>query len=92
MASLVPPTNGFVASEAMKFYDRIGKPEKSTEVIRKAVEQAPENLSLRSHLSTRLRNHGDVEAAEKVLLEARTLWQQLAHGHIRKLKQNAHVI
>jgi tetratricopeptide (TPR) repeat protein len=64
------PTNGFVASEAMKFYDRIGKPEKSTEVIRKAVEQAPENLSLRSHLSTRLRNHGEVEAAEQVLLEA----------------------
>ncbi len=64
------PTNGFVASEAMKFYDRIGKSEKATEVIRKAVEQAPENLSLRSHLSTRLRNHGEVEAAEQVLLDA----------------------
>jgi tetratricopeptide (TPR) repeat protein len=64
------PTNGFVAGEAMRFYDRIGKPEKSTTLIRRAVEQAPENLSLRSQLATRLRNEGEADAAEQVLLEA----------------------
>jgi tetratricopeptide (TPR) repeat protein len=64
------PTNGLVATEAMRFYDKIGKPEKSTDLIRAAVEAAPENLSLRSQLATRLRNGGDPDAAEQVLLEA----------------------
>jgi tetratricopeptide (TPR) repeat protein len=64
------PTSGFVTGETMRFYDGIGKPEKATAVIRGAVEKAPENLSLRSQLATRLSNQGDPEAAEKVLLEA----------------------
>jgi tetratricopeptide (TPR) repeat protein len=64
------PTNAFLVSEVMRFYDRVRKPEKATQLIREAVEQAPENLSMRSHLATRLRNLGEVEAAEQVLLEA----------------------
>jgi tetratricopeptide (TPR) repeat protein len=64
------PTNAFVASEATKFYDQIRKPAKGTEVIRRAVEQAPENLSLRSSLADRLRRQGDADGAEKVLREA----------------------
>ena len=64
------PTNAFVTSEATRFYDQIRKPDKATEVIRSAVEQAPENLSLRSNLSDRLRRQGNAEGAEKVLREA----------------------
>ena len=64
------PTNAFVTSEATKFYDQIREPAKATDVIRRAVEQAPENLSLRSNLADRLRREGDAEGAEKVLREA----------------------
>ncbi|MDJ0849242.1 MAG: tetratricopeptide repeat protein [Myxococcota bacterium] len=64
------PTNGFVVTESMRYYDRIGKSEKATGLIRKAADEAPENLSLRSNLATRLRNQGNVEGAEQVLLEA----------------------
>jgi tetratricopeptide (TPR) repeat protein len=64
------PTNAFVTNEATRFYDQIRKPEKGTEVIRSAVEQAPENLSLRANLSDRLRRQGDAEGAEAVLREA----------------------
>jgi tetratricopeptide (TPR) repeat protein len=64
------PTNAFLTGEATRFYDQIGKPDKATETIRRAVDQAPENLSLRSSLSDRLRRQGDAEGAEKVLREA----------------------
>jgi tetratricopeptide (TPR) repeat protein len=64
------PTNAFVTNEATKFYDQLRKPAKATDVIRRAVEQAPENLSLRSNLADRLRRQGDAEGAEKVLREA----------------------
>jgi len=81
------PTNGFVASQAMSFYDRIQKPEKATETIRAAIEAAPENLSLRQALATRLRNAGDPDGAERVLLEAAesfdsaAAWNMLATFH-----------
>jgi len=64
------PTSAFVTGEATRFYEQIRKPEKATEVIRSAVEQAPENLSLRASLSDRLQRQGDAEGAEKVLREA----------------------
>ncbi len=64
------PTNPFVTNEATKFYDAIHKSDKATDVIRRAVEQAPENLSLRANLSDRLRRQGDADGAEKVLREA----------------------
>ena len=64
------PTNPLVTNEATKFYDAIRKADKATEVIRRAVEQAPENLSLRANLSDRLRRQGDVEGADKVLRES----------------------
>ncbi len=64
------PTNAFVTNEATKFYRQIQKTGKATDVIRRAVEQAPENLSLRSNLADELRRQGDAEGAEKVLREA----------------------
>lgn len=64
------PSNAFVIGEAVRFYDRTGDPEKATKLIRRSVEEAPENLSLRSHLGTRLRNRGDFEGAEQVFRDS----------------------
>lgn len=64
------PTSAFVAGEAMRFYDDVHKSDKALDLIRKAVAQAPENLSLRSTLAYRLAKDGEVDAAEKELLDA----------------------
>jgi Flp pilus assembly protein TadD len=54
----------------MGFLDGIEKPESATELIREAVDAAPENLSLRSTLAKLLRAAGEDEEAEQVLVEA----------------------
>lgn len=64
------PSNAFVIGEAMRFYDSTGQSDKATTLIRRAVEEASDNLSLRSQLASRLRTHGDVAGAEQVLLDA----------------------
>jgi len=64
------PTGGFVVRESVRFFELRGNGERATEVIRSAVEGAPENLSLRAQLAQRLAGSGDSEAAEQVLLEA----------------------
>lgn len=64
------PANAFVTGEAMSFYDEIEKPERATELIRKAAAQAPENLSLQASLASRLETTGDTEGATAVLLAA----------------------
>ncbi len=64
------PSDSFVVGQVMRFFDRTGKRERSTELIRKSVEAAPETLSLRSNLANRLSADGDLEAAEEVLVEA----------------------
>jgi len=64
------PTHAFVVTQATRFYDDIGKEGRATEVIRVAVEKAPESLSLRSSLANRLRRQGHNEEAEAVLVEA----------------------
>ena len=69
------PANAFVIGEAMRFHDSSGHPENATKLIRRAVEEAPENLSLRSHLGTRLRNRGDLEGAEQVFRDAAESFQ-----------------
>jgi tetratricopeptide (TPR) repeat protein len=64
------PTDGFLINHVMDFLDGIEKRDRSTDLIRAAVEKAPENLSLRSSLANRLRREGDAEGAEAVLVEA----------------------
>jgi tetratricopeptide (TPR) repeat protein len=64
------PTDSFVVGQSMKFFDQIGKPERSTELIRRSVEAAPEALSLRVNLANRLVRAGKPEEGEQVLLEA----------------------
>jgi tetratricopeptide (TPR) repeat protein len=63
-------TDGFLVNHVMSFLDAIDKPERATELIRSASEQAPENLGLRSSLANRLNAQGDPEAAEAVLVES----------------------
>jgi tetratricopeptide (TPR) repeat protein len=64
------PTDAFLINHVMGFLDGIDEPEKATSLVRKAMESAPENLSLRSTLANRLSSEGDEEGAEKVLVEA----------------------
>jgi tetratricopeptide (TPR) repeat protein len=64
------PGDSFLISQAMNYFDEIGRRDRSTELIRAAVEQAPEGLSLRSSLANRLAAEGDLAAAEAVLTEA----------------------
>lgn len=64
------PTDGFIIDQVMNFLDGVDKRDAATELVRKAVKDAPENLSLRSTLANRLQTNGDSEGAEAVLLEA----------------------
>jgi len=64
------PTDAFLVNHVMSFLDGVEKPDRATDLIRSAVEKAPEDLSLRSTLASRLRRDGDEEEAEKVLVEA----------------------
>ena len=64
------PTDAFLINHVMDFLDGIEKRDRATDLIRTAVEKAPENLSLRSTLANRLRKEGDAEGAEAVLVEA----------------------
>ncbi|MEE9608629.1 MAG: tetratricopeptide repeat protein [Myxococcota bacterium] len=64
------PTETVVLRSAVQFFDDAGKPERATDLLRSAVEQAPENLGLRSSLANRLRFRGQADEAEAVLLEA----------------------
>jgi tetratricopeptide (TPR) repeat protein len=86
------PANAFLTGETMKFYDAIDEPELATALIRKAAEDAPENLSLRASLATRLEAMDDDAGAEKVLLEAvesfksAGAWNLLA-THYRRAQQ-----
>jgi tetratricopeptide (TPR) repeat protein len=71
------PTNGFVLQEATSFYDERGNREKATRVLTRAVEEAPDNLSLHSQLSQRLAAQGDLAGAEKILRDAATQFDSM---------------
>ena len=64
------PTDPVVLNHLVGFFDGIGEHDRATALVRAASDGAPENLQLRGTLANRLRNRGDVEGAEAVLLEA----------------------
>ncbi len=78
------PHHSFVLGQAAEYFDGIGRPERTMKIYRDAIEEAPENLGLRSNLANRLRDRGDVAGAEQVLVEAAETfdsaqaWNQLA--------------
>ncbi|CAG0971322.1 hypothetical protein MYXO_01319 [Myxococcaceae bacterium] len=69
---------------ATQFYDRTARPEKGTELWRKAVAEAPENLSFRVMLAERVARSGKIDEAQAILVEAAEsfgtpgAWQVLA--------------
>lgn len=64
------PADIDVVSSAVEFYDSQGEFENSLEILRKAVQAAPQSRDLRVSLANRLTMLGDAAAAESVLLEA----------------------
>jgi tetratricopeptide (TPR) repeat protein len=64
------PTDPFVISRSIQFFDAIGKRDRATAMIRTAMEKAPEDLQLRSTLANRLDSAGNEAAAEAVLVDA----------------------
>jgi tetratricopeptide (TPR) repeat protein len=84
------PSDSFMVTQSMKFFDEIDRRERSTQLIRAAVELAPESLALRSTLANRLAAGGDAEAAEAVLQESvesfnsAAAWNMLASFHRRQ--------
>jgi tetratricopeptide (TPR) repeat protein len=87
------PSDAFVIPHIVTFFDSIEKSERGTELIRKAVEEAPESLSLRSTLASRLSGQGEPDEAESVLREAvdsfgsASAWSLLV-SHYRQTKQS----
>ena len=73
------PSYPNVVSNAMVFYDARGEFARSLEVVRKAQQEDPASRQLRVLLAERLRNAGEAEKAEALLLEAtQTQHPQLA--------------
>ncbi|MCH2186448.1 tetratricopeptide repeat protein [Myxococcota bacterium] len=64
------PLDFVVVDEAVEFFDAMGKPERSLEIVRGAFEGAPESKSYRLSLVHRLVAAGEVEEAEPLLVEA----------------------
>ncbi len=81
------PTHGMLQQRASDFFVSIGKPGKAIKVWRNAVDETPEDLSLRSKLADLLYGQGQAEEAEELLKESVELfdtppaWRMLASFH-----------
>jgi tetratricopeptide (TPR) repeat protein len=64
------PENFLVVDESMKFFDAMGRSERSLEIIRSAYEAAPQFRSYRISLVHRLSMLGQHDEAEALMLEA----------------------
>jgi tetratricopeptide (TPR) repeat protein len=66
------PTSSDALWSAVKFHDAQREPERSLEILRSALERAPESRPLRVAVAERLRARGDAKGAEAMLREAAT--------------------
>jgi tetratricopeptide (TPR) repeat protein len=57
-------------SEAVDFFDSLGRPDRSIEVLQQALAEAPETIEFRTGLAQRLQQVGREEEAEALLVEA----------------------
>jgi tetratricopeptide (TPR) repeat protein len=64
------PTSLEVVSNAMVFYDSLGEPQRTRELLHAAVAEAPKNRVLRVMLAQWLGSRGEAAEAEAVLREA----------------------
>lgn len=67
------PTDSVLIEQAIGFFDQIGKPERSMQLLSDSLEASPGSTQFRSALSERALAAGDVEKAEAILREATTL-------------------
>ena len=76
-------------SEAVSFFDRTGRSERATEILRQAAERVG-NASFRMALARRMGARGDAAAEEKLLREAaearpsQTTWFALADHYVQR--------
>jgi tetratricopeptide (TPR) repeat protein len=84
------PTEAVAIERATKFFDAQGKPERTLEILRKALAESPALGGVRRELSTRLRASGQTAEAERLLREGTELenpgakleaWVDLANHH-----------
>ena len=64
------PAQAVLIGPATSFFDQIGRPERSDEILAAALERAPESQGYRRTLSERAEAAGDAERAEAILREA----------------------
>jgi len=64
------PADFTVTQEAIKFFDGQGRPDRSIEILRAALEAEPSVGIFRRSLAARLRQRGESEEAERILREA----------------------
>lgn len=84
------PTHAYLQRWASDFYMRTGEPDRATELHRRAIEAAPDDLRLWARLATMLVIFGEPEEAERTLIEASTRfdslesWRLLADFHLER--------
>jgi tetratricopeptide (TPR) repeat protein len=67
------PASPVVVEQAIQFYNEQERPERVMEILRAALQEAPLAGGYRRALATRLRQAGEVEEAEQLLLEGTEL-------------------
>jgi len=67
------PTHALVMDAAIGFYDEQQRSDRSIEILREALEEAPLASAYRGALAARLRAAGEAEQAERILLEGTQL-------------------
>jgi len=60
------PADGVLISDALSFFDELGKPERSQQILEKALAEMPEAHSYRTALVLRLRAEGKKDEGEQV--------------------------
>jgi tetratricopeptide (TPR) repeat protein len=63
------PGNAALVGDAVAFFDEEGRPERSLEIMQRALEEQPENHAYRVALAMRIHEGGDPERAEALLRE-----------------------
>ncbi len=84
------PTDSLAVSEAVGFFDRTGRSERATEILRRALESSENAAVFRTALARRLGAQGDAEAELRLLREeaeqrpSPTSWFALADYYVQR--------
>lgn len=61
------PDSGVVFAETIRFFEKVGQVERVFSILEDLLERSPASIQFRIALANRLRQRGEIEAAEKVL-------------------------